>query len=526
MQNSSWEENYDTHKTTCPFRSKRDGFAGQEREACLIMKMKNFLAFDLGAESGRAVTGRFDGKLLTLDEVHRFGNEPVYVGNHMYWKVLSIFTEICNGIRRVLDKYGELSSIGLDTWGVDFALLDKNGELIGNPHHYRDHRTDGVMEKVFKQISKQEIFDATGVQFMQLNTLYQLYSMVLKNDPSLKIADKLLMMPDLFNYWLTGEKLSEYTIATTTQCYDTRKNEWAKEVIKKINLPGHILPGIILPATEIGTLTGEAVQTPRAAGIKVIAPACHDTGSAIAAVPANTDDYAYISSGTWSLMGVVSGTPVVTPLTLEYDFTNEGGVDNTICLLKNITGLWVVQECRKEWISSGEKSDYDILTTLAERAKPFQAFINPDHPSFLHPASMTQAIKDFCVSTGQPVPEERGTFLRVTLESLACKYRQTLEQLEKITCRRIATIHIVGGGSRNRFLNRLTADACARPVYAGPVEATAIGNILAQMIAQGDCSSWAQARDLVRTAFPLEVYEPRDKAVWNDAYKRYLAISK
>ncbi len=488
------------------------------------MTTKNLLAFDLGAESGRAVVGRFDGKQLSLHEAHRFPNRSVWVAGHLYWDVLRLFDEIQNGLALAARQFGEIASVGVDTWGVDFGLLDRNGALIGNPVHYRDHRTDGVMDQVWARVPRAEVFEITGIQFMQLNTLYQLYSMALEGSPALDIAETLLMMPDLINYWLTGEKLGEYTIATTTQFFDARKREWAAGLLDRLGLPSRIMPKIIAPASEIGPLLPQWSGQTGLQGTRVIAPACHDTGSAVAAVPASTEHYAYISSGTWSLMGVVTPEPVITDVTRDFNFTNEGGVGGTIRLLKNLAGLWLVQECRRAWARAGDELSYDAITALAMEARPFQAWVDPDHSSFLNPQDMPKAIQDFCAATGQPVPSGRGALVRVALESLALKCRFTLERLEKIVGHRLDVIHIVGGGSQNRLLCQFTADACARPVYAGPVEATALGNVLAQAMAQGLCASWAEARDIVRAAFPLTRYEPRDTAAWNEAYERILKI--
>jgi rhamnulokinase len=488
------------------------------------MTTQNLVAIDLGAESGRVVVGRFEGKRLSLHEVYRFRNGPVRAAGHLHWDVLRIWEEIQNGLAQAARQYGELTSLGIDTWGVDFGLLDKSGALIGNPYHYRDHRTDGVMEQVFARVPRAEVFQATGIQFMQLNTLYQLYAMALAGSPALDIADTLLMMPDLFNYWLTGEKLGEFTAATTTQFFDTCNNTWATGLLERLDLPTRIMPRVIPPATEIGPLLPSVADQLDLRGVKVIAPACHDTGSAVAAVPARTDDYAYISSGTWSLMGVVSPKPLITDMTRDFNFTNEGGVGGTIRLLKNITGLWLIQGCRRAWARTGDELSYAALTALAEQARPFQAFVDPDHPSFLSPDDMPKAIQNFCAATGQLIPLDRGTFVRVALESLACKYRLTLEQLEKITGRHLQVIHIVGGGSQNQLLCQFTADVSARLVFAGPVEATALGNVLAQALAVGYCASWAEAREIVRTAFPLKAYEPRNRVAWDDAYAHFKNI--
>ncbi len=483
------------------------------------MTIKNLAAIDLGAESGRIVVGQFDGQRLSLHEAHRFRNGPIHVAGHMHWDVLHIFEEILNGLAHAAKHYGALTSIGVDTWGVDFGLLDRTGALIGNPYHYRDHRTDDVMDKVFARVPREAIFAATGIQFMQLNTLYQLYAML--GSPALDSAATLLMIPDLIDYWLTGEKASEYTIATTTQFYDTANGAWAIELLEKLGLPARIMPRVIQPATAVGPLLPSVAESIGVNGIPVIAPACHDTGSAVAAIPARTNDYAYISSGTWSLMGVVSPRPIITDVTRDFNFTNEGGVGGTIRLLKNVTGLWLIQECRRAWARAGDELSYTDITAMAERATPFQALIDPDHSSFLNPDDMPRAIQSFCAAAGQSIPSDRGSLVRVALESLACKYRLTLDRLEQITGRRLEVIHIVGGGSQNQLLCQFTADACGRPVLAGPVEATALGNIMAQMVAGGECATWAEAHAIIRDAFPLTSYEPRDTAAWNAAYARF-----
>lgn len=482
---------------------------------------KHFIAIDLGAETGRAVVGALQGERLSLHPVHRFANRPVRVAGHLHWDVLHLFDEIVNGLQSAARQFGEIASVGVDTWGVDFGLLDKNGALVGNPYHYRDHCTDGVMDQVFERVPRAEIFRTTGIQFMQLNTLYQLYAMRLAHSPALNVAHTLLMMPDLFNYWLTGDAVGEFTIATTTQFYDSRKRAWATELLQKLGLPSQILPRVIPPATPIGPLLASYADPTGLQHTQVIAPACHDTASAVAAVPAQQGRYAYISSGTWSLMGVVTTEPVLTDTTRDFNFTNEGGVGGTFRLLKNLTGLWLVQECRHAWAHDGNALDYDTMVALAERAVPFRAFVDPDHASFLGPDDMPQAIADFCANTGQAVPSDRGALLRTVFESLALKYRLTLEELETILGYRVEAIHIVGGGSQNALLCQFTADACARPVYAGPVEATALGNILAQALATGACASWAEAHDLVCAAFPPKIYGPRDTDAWDEAYDRF-----
>lgn len=483
---------------------------------------RNFVAIDLGAESGRAVVGKFDAQQFSLEQVHRFPNRPVRVAGHLHWDALRLFDEIQTGIQLAAKRCGALTSVGVDTWGVDFGLLDKNGTLIANPYHYRDHRTDGVMEQVFERVPRAEVFRTTGIQFMQLNTLYQLYTM--RDSPLLDIAQTLLMMPDLFNYWLTGEKLGEFTIATTTQFYDSRHRTWATGLLDRLGLPSHILPRVIPPATRIGALLPALAGLSGLRDTLVIAPACHDTGSAVAAVPALTDRYAYISSGTWSLMGVVTPDAVITATTRDFNFTNEGGVGGTFRLLKNLAGLWLIQECRRAWARGGADLSYDAIVDLAQHAQSFQAFVDPDHVSFMNPSDMPDAMANFFKATGQVVPQDQGTFARIALESLALKYRMTLERLESILGYRLEAIHVVGGGSQNQLLCQFAADACARPVYAGPAEATAIGNVLAQALAIGELASWDEARQIVRETFPLKTFEPRGTGAWDDAYARFRRV--
>ncbi len=496
-----------------------------------MTKTTNFLAFDLGAESGRAVVGRFDGEQLVLEEVHRFPNSPVRVYPSLYWNVLNLFTEIKHGLAKAFSgSGGQLASLGLDTWGVDFALLDRAGHLIGNPHHYRDRRTDGILEKAFALVPREEIFEQTGIQFMQINSLYQLLSMSLIKSPKLEVATTLLMMPDLFNYWLTGRRACEYTNATTSQCFDPRQGNWAYPLLEKFGLSTHIFPAIVQPGTELGHLLPDvADETGVSRTISVIAPGCHDTASAVAAVPLAEGAEAasaYISSGTWSLVGVETKEPVINAQSLAYNFTNEGGVANTIRLLKNVTGLWVVQECRRTWAQAGEELSYADLTQLAGEAKPFVALIDPDDPLFLAPGDMPARVREFCLRTGQTPPDSKGGFIRCALESLAFKYRWVIEKAEELVHHPIKTVHIVGGGSQNRLLNQFAANATGRPVVTGPIEATAIGNILMQMLAVGQLSSLQEGRAVVRRSFPVETYQPQETAAWTEAYQRYLGLIK
>jgi len=484
----------------------------------------DLLAFDLGAESGRAILGRYDGGRLRLTEVHRFANGPVRASDGLHWDVQRLFQEIKHGLALCSQRYGRPASIGIDTWGVDCALLDGRGMLLGDPFHYRDSRTEGVMEEAFKRVPRHEIFEHTGIQFLPFNTLYQLLAMVLAGSPALELAHTFLTIPDLFNYWLTGRALCEFTNATTTQFYDPRAGAWATSLLDRLGISTHFLPEVIPPGTVLGDLLPSVGAETGMEGVPVVAPACHDTGSAVAAVPASGADYAYISSGTWSLVGVELQKPLITPESLANDFTNEGGVGGTFRFLRNVQALWLLQECRRAWAERGHSLSYDELARMAEAAPPFVALIDPDDRSFLSPPDMPAAIEAFCVGSGQPPPQDRGAIVRCVLESLALKYRWLIERIEEMRGRRIDAIHVVGGGSQNQVLCRFTADATGRPVLAGPVEATAVGNIIVQAMALGHVSSLEEGRALVRRSFEVTTYEPGERAPWDEAYTRFLGI--
>ena len=486
---------------------------------------RNYLAIDLGAESGRAVLGRFDGERITLEPYHRFSNGAVPVLGRLYWDILHLYREIRTGLgmaRRVAD--GELASIGLDTWGVDFGLLDEKNALVDNPRHYRDPRNDGILERAYAIVPRDEIFAQTGLQFMQINSLFQLLAMKLDGDPALAQARRLLMIPDLLNYWLTGVQVSEFSVATTTQFYDPNRRAWALPLMERFGLPTDLLAEIVPSGTALGPLTPALAEEAGLADVQVVAPACHDTGSAVAAVPARDADFCYISSGTWSLMGIETPEPLINADTLAYNFTNEGGVCDTFRVLKNIMGLWLVQECRRTWAAEGDDLSYDQITALAAAAPAFGPLVEPDAHDFLAPGNMPTRIAAFCRRTGQAAPEGRGGLLRCALESLALKYRWCLEKMEVLRGRRIETIHIVGGGSQNTLLCQFTADATGRTVVAGPVEATALGNILMQMLAAGQIDSLAQGREIVRRSSELITYRPGQRDGWDAAYERYLAL--
>jgi rhamnulokinase len=487
-------------------------------------KTLDLLAFDLGAESGRAVLGRFDGDRLRLSELHRFANEPVRLPDGLHWDVLRLFAEVKRGLALCAEKHGRPASVGVDTWGVDFALLDREGTLLGNPYHYRDGRTEGMIDEACRRVPREEIFERTGIQFMRTNALYQLLSMALARSPLLEVAETFLTMPDLFNHWLSGRTVCEFTNATTTQCYDPRAGGWATSLLERLGIPSHFFPEVVPPGTVLGPLVPSVAEETGLGDMPVVAPACHDTASAVAAVPASEEDWAYISSGTWSLVGAEVREPIITPESLASNFTNEGGVAGTFRLLKNVAGLWLVQECRRAWARQGEEYSYDELTRMAEAAPPFPAFIDPDDPLFFDPPDMPRAIADYCLRSGQTPPQDRGSIVRCALEGLALKCRWVLDRIEKMQPRPIRVIHVIGGGSRNRALCQFTADASGRPVIAGPAEATAIGNILVQALALGHLSSLEEGRALVRRSFELPTYEPQRSTAWDETYARFLSV--
>ncbi len=482
---------------------------------------QKMLAFDLGAESGRGVLGIYDGSRLQLDVLHRFTNGPVRTLDTLHWDVLFLYQEMLTALRKAGAAHGEVDSIGVDSWGVDFGLLGRGDVLLGNPRHYRDPHTEGVMESAFKRISRTDIYKRTGLQFMRFNTLFQLLAMQRDGSPLLESAETILLISDLFHYFFTGEKAIEYTNASTTQMLDPTTRSWAFDLVETFGLPQKMLGNLVVPGTVLGPLrrgiAGEAGLRP----MPVIAPATHDTGSAVAAVPASGDSWAYISSGTWSLMGVELKAPYITDQSLAYNFTNEGGVDGSTRFLKNIMGLWLVQECRRAWERAGTTYDYSHLARVAVEATPFRSLIDPDDSSFILPVDMPGAIADYCRRTEQPAPAEPGAFVRCALESLALKYRWVLECMEHMLGRSIKVIHVVGGGCQNQLLCQSTADACNRPVQAGPVEATAIGNMLMQARGLGLVGSLSEAREIVRRSFGVTTYEPQRPESWAEPFARF-----
>jgi rhamnulokinase len=489
-----------------------------------MARTTRILAFDLGAESGRGLVGSFDGERLGLDVVHRFPNSAVQTLDSMHWDVLRLFGEMLAALRKVGAEHGELASVGIDTWGVDFALLGRNGSLLGNPRHYRDPHTEDIMEVAFTRVPRDEIFRRTGIQFMRFNTLFQLLALQRDRAPQLDVAETLLFMPDLFHYWLTGIKINEYTDASTSQLIDPHTRRWAFDLIRGFGLPERIFGSLVQPGTVLGPLRHTVATQAGVAAVPVIVPATHDTAAAVAAVPAAGEAWAYISSGTWSLMGVETRQPLTDERALRVNFTNEAGVDGAIRLLKNIMGLWLVQECRRTWERAGKDYSYEELMRLAEQAPPFASVVNPDDTSFMLPPNMPAAIADFCRRTSQAVPQDPGAVVRCALEGLALRYRYVLERLEELLGKRLDTIHVVGGGSQNTLLCQLTADACDRPVVAGPVEATALGNVLVQMLGLGLLKSLAEGRAVVRQSFEVRTYEPRQPAAWHEPYQRFMKL--
>ena len=475
-----------------------------------------YLAVDLGAESGRVVLGRFDGAHVSLEEVHRFSNTPVKLPDGLHWDVMRIFGEVKDGVAKAV-REEHVEGVGVDSWGVDFGLLDRDGALVSNPYHHRDARTEGMMEEAFGLMPKGDIYDLTGVQFLPINTLYQLLAM--RGSPLLEAAETLLLIPDLTNFWLTGEKACEYTNATTTQLLDLKAGEWSRQLLERLNLAARLLPAIVKPATELGSLLPEVAEEV-GAGPPVFAVASHDTASAVVGVPAQADDFAYISSGTWSLVGVETREPVVTQEAMEANFTNEGGFGGRTRFLKNVMGLWILQECRRQWAREGHEYSYEELARLAKDAPSAGPLVDPDHPAFLAPGNMVSRVRSFCKETGQTPPEGPAAIARCVFESLALKYGYAIEQAQSLTGRNVGSINVVGGGSQNDLLCQLTADASGITVVAGPVEATAMGNVMVQAYAQNRVGSLEEIRAVVRDSFEASTYEP-SAGEWSGSRERF-----
>jgi len=486
--------------------------------------MLRLLAFDYGATSGRGMIADYDGDKLHFGDDYRFANRPVFIGEGFYWDFPSLFQELKLGIQK-LSREKLPDCMGIDTWGVDYGLLDKSGELLGLPYHYRDGRTDATMEQVFKVLPSFELYSATGIQFMQFNTIFQLVAHMQQRPWMLEQAQQLLFMPDLLNYYLTGKAATEFSIASTSQMVNPFTKDWAFDVLNKLNIPTRLLGEIVEPGTMLGELSNSVMQELNVGSIPVAIVAGHDTGSAVAAVPATNENYAYLSCGTWSLLGIETKEPIVTKSSYKMNFTNEGGIGGTFRIIKNIMGLWIHTECMRSFESEGFKPTYDEMEDLIMDATPFKCFIDPDDSRFIKPGGMPKKVADYCRETGQYVPETREEILRCVKESLALKYRYALEGLEKLKGHKIDVLNMVGGGCRSESTCVFTANAIGRPVIAGPAEGTAIGNLMAQLMAKGEAKDLGQARDILRRTVETKVYSPHGIEAWHLAYEKFLKVT-
>ena len=484
---------------------------------------KRVLAFDFGASSGRAIIGCFDGDKITLEEVHRFSNDPVSVGGTVYWDVLRLFYEIKQGIIKAKIA-GGFDSIGIDTWGVDFGLIDSEGKLMENPVHYRDARTVGLVDEAFKTMPKEKLYGITGIQFMELNTLFQLISLKKYRPWMLERADKMLFMPDLFGYMLTGKMCAEYSIASTSQLIDLDKRTWSKEILDAFGIKESVFAPLVQPGTVLGELSKEICEECGVDPVPVISVCGHDTQSAITSVPCEDGDFAFLSSGTWSLFGTELDKPIVNETSMNINITNEGGFDGSTGFLKNIIGLWLIQESRRQWKREGKEYSYADLEKLALAAEPFKCFIDPDAPEFVPHGNIPERVREFCRKTGQYVPETVGEIMRCIYESLAMKYRLTFEKLRECTERDYPVIHVIGGGTKDGLLCQMTANSCDRTVKAGPIEATVMGNVAVQLMYGGSVKNIGQARKIVADSSELKTFEPKDTDKWAGAYEDFLKI--
>ena len=484
---------------------------------------KRVLAFDFGASSGRAIIGCFDGDKITLEEVHRFSNDPVSVGGTVYWDVLRLFYEIKQGIIKAKIA-GGFDSIGIDTWGVDFGLIDSEGKLMENPVHYRDARTAGLVDEAFKTMPKEKLYGITGIQFMELNTLFQLISLKKYRPWMLERADKMLFMPDLFGYMLTGKMCAEYSIASTSQLIDLDKRTWSKEILDAFGIKESVFAPLVQPGTVLGELSKEVCEECGVDPVPVISVCGHDTQSAITSVPCEDGDFAFLSSGTWSLFGTELDKPIVNETSMNINITNEGGFDGSTGFLKNIIGLWLIQESRRQWKREGKEYSYADLEKLALAAEPFKCFIDPDAPEFVPHGNIPERVREFCRKTGQYVPETVGEIMRCIYESLAMKYRLTFEKLRECTERDYPVIHVIGGGTKDGLLCQMTANSCDRTVKAGPIEATVMGNVAVQLMSNGSVENIGQARKIVAESSELKTFEPKDTDKWAEAYEDFLKV--
>ena len=487
--------------------------------------MKRVLAFDFGASSGRAIIGSFDGEKISLQEVHRFSNDPVMLNGTLYWDVLRLFYEIKQGIVKAKIA-GGFDSIGIDTWGVDFGLIDKNGRLLENPVHYRDLRTAGLVEESFKTVPKKEQYDITGIQFMELNTLFQLISLRRQRPELLDRADKMLFMPDLLAYFLTGKMCAEYSIASTSQLIDIKTRSWSERLLQAFDIPESLFAPLVQPGTVLGNLSDEICEECGVESVPVISVCGHDTQSAITAVPCEEGQFAFLSSGTWSLFGTELKKPIVNETTLDINITNEGGYGGSTGFLKNIIGLWLIQESRRQWQREGQDYSYADLEKLALSQPAFKCFIDPDAPEFVPQGNIPERVREFCKKTGQYVPQSVGEIMRCIYESLAMKYRMTFQKLCACTGVDYPVIHVIGGGTKDGLLCKMTADSCGRTVKAGPIEATVMGNVAVQFMSDGTIKSIGEARKAVAASESLKTYEPENTDAWAAAYESFVKICK
>ncbi len=488
---------------------------------------ESYVALDVGASGGRVVVGTFTGEHLSIEEIHRFPNEPVRVLGSLYWDVLRLWEEIKEGLRRVAAEYGpELAGIGVDTWAQDFGLVDEHGELVGLPHTYRDARTEGVIHDLSRQISEWDLYRQSGLGYTPYTTLSQLVTMRKQGSPALDVAQALLFIPNLFLFWLCGQQTAEATIASLSQLYDATKREWCIPLVEKLGLPTRLLPDIVPTATILGPLLPAVAEEVGLGEVPVIATACHDTAAAAAAVPSKAEKYTFISSGTWSLLGTQLDEPILTEDAMARGFANEGGACNTVIFVRNCIGLWPVQECQRQWRQEGRDWSYAQLTEMAGQARAFGVIVDPDDPAFFRPGDMIANIAEFCWRTGQQAPTEPGGVIRGLLEGLALRYRKSIEDLDVITGTPTEMTYIVGGGSKNALLCQLAADASNRPVLAGPAEATAAGTILLQALARGSLASLSELREVVRRSHDLVSYEPHPSDAWDEAYDTFLGLGE
>ena len=486
------------------------------------MAERKMLAIDLGDSSGRGIVGSFNGKKLTLSENHRFSNDPVITNGRMYWDILRIFHEIKQSIGKTVVSGEKISTMGIDTWGVDYALIGADGQMLSNPVHYRDTRIDGAQELVGNVIDPNELYGIAGIQTINFNTIYQL---AVEDPEKIRNAARMLNIPDLLNYFLTGKMCNEYTILSTGALLDAARRDYAWSIIDRLGLPRRLFGEIVQPGTDLGCLLPQVQSETGKTGLRVFTVASHDTASAVLAVPTQEKDFIYISSGTWSLMGTELPEPLINEASRELNFTNEGGALGKIRFLKNIMGLWIIQESRRQWKREGNEYSFAQMEAWARECAPLRCFVDVDDPSFARPGNMPEQIREYCRRTGQYVPQTVGEVVRCIYESLALKYRSVVEKIQKLRGKSAKVIHVVGGGTKDRFLSQMTADASGIPVAAGPEEATAIGNLMMQAIASGEVADLAQAREIISASFDLKRYEPSpERNLWDDAYGRYCGL--